>query len=52
MGRGGRALEFLEEALKAHPEREDVARALSAAYIDLGRGEEARRLEKLYRFDG
>jgi DNA-binding SARP family transcriptional activator len=51
-GKGGRALEFLEAALKVHPEREDVARALYAAYIDLGRGEEARRLAKVYRFDG
>lgn len=49
--RSGEAVGFLEDALAAHPEREDVARALFAAYVDLGRGEEARRLGKSYGFD-
>jgi DNA-binding SARP family transcriptional activator len=49
--RSGEAVGFLEDALAAHPEREDVARALYAAYVDLGRGEEARRLAKPYGFD-
>jgi len=43
----------VEELLKAGPipEREDVARALNAAYIDLGRDEEA-AVRKAIGFDG
>jgi len=52
-GRSGEAVEFVEELLKAGPipEREDVARALNAAYIDLGRDEEA-AVRKAIGFDG
>jgi DNA-binding SARP family transcriptional activator len=49
--RSGEAVGFLEDALAAHPEREDVARELYSAYVDLGRGEEGRRLAKSYGFD-